>query len=68
MGSYTYDDFFQEVMIRIVENIKAIRDPRTFPGFFRQVAWSVARDEWRRFQGVPSEVPLSVSLQQSGNT
>lgn len=43
-----YQDFVQDVFLRLFKGLPHLRDARAFPGYFRQVVISVALDYLRR--------------------
>jgi RNA polymerase sigma-70 factor (ECF subfamily) len=43
-----YQDFVQDVFLRLFQSLPTLRHPRAFPGFFRRVALSVAVSHARK--------------------
>jgi len=43
-----YQDFAQEVFVRLFSWLPALHNPKAFPGYFRRVALSVVADTFRR--------------------
>jgi len=43
-----YEDFVQDVFLRLFAGLPQLRNPKAFPGYFRSVALSVASRWWRR--------------------
>jgi len=43
-----YEDFVQDVFVRFFANFHRLKNPSAFPGYFRQVAFSVLVDYTRR--------------------
>jgi RNA polymerase sigma factor (sigma-70 family) len=65
-----YDDFMQDVFLRLFTNLRQLRCPAAFPGYFRQIARSVAFDALRKAHGQVSlaeinEEELSTRLDQT---
>jgi RNA polymerase sigma-70 factor (ECF subfamily) len=46
--SYTYQDFIQEIFLRLFAGLPRLENVKAFPGYFHKVALSVAADYYRR--------------------
>lgn len=46
--SSEYQDFVQDVFTQLFKNLSALKDPKAFPGYFRQIVVSVAISERRK--------------------
>jgi RNA polymerase sigma factor (sigma-70 family) len=46
-GCGDYQDFLQDVMVRLFTALPNLRDYRAFPGFFRRIVVTTAADYWR---------------------
>jgi RNA polymerase sigma-70 factor (ECF subfamily) len=46
--SSEYQDFVQEVFTQLFKNLSALKDPKAFPGYFRQIVVTVAIGERRK--------------------
>ncbi|HVG09854.1 MAG TPA: sigma-70 family RNA polymerase sigma factor [Thermoanaerobaculia bacterium] len=56
-----YQDFVQDVFVRLFGSLRSLRNPKAFPGFLYQVARSVAASHARRSTGSKPE-PLDLAL------
>jgi RNA polymerase sigma-70 factor, ECF subfamily len=50
-----YEDFVQDVFVRLFGNLRSLRNPKAFPGFLYQVAHSVAASHARRSAALKAE-------------
>lgn len=53
-----YEDFRQEVFLRLLRFIEKLTDPKSFPGYFRRIVLSVAADQGRKKQTLPEAEEL----------
>lgn len=49
-----YEDFLQDVLVRLVGSLPQLKDVRAFPGFFRRIVFSIAIDTRRRQRRLPA--------------
>ena len=56
-GAFTaeYQDFVQDVFLRLFRGLPHLLNPKAFPGYFRQVALSVAADHSRKQFATPTD-------------
>jgi len=47
-GGGEYQDFVQDVFVRLFSGLHQLRNPKAFPGYFRSVALNVAAHHWRQ--------------------
>ncbi|HKO99606.1 MAG TPA: sigma-70 family RNA polymerase sigma factor [Pyrinomonadaceae bacterium] len=48
--AFEYQDFVHDVLVRLFANLSHLRDPKAFPGYFRQIVLSVAYGYLRKQQ------------------
>jgi RNA polymerase sigma-70 factor (ECF subfamily) len=53
-ASSEYQDFVQDVFVRLFAGLPQLRDPKAFPGYFRSVAHSVASHRWKKANARPT--------------
>lgn len=60
-----YEDFVQDVFLRLFRTLARLENPKAFPGYFRRVILSVAIDHARRLR---STVPETQTIAEAAST
>ena len=55
-----YQDFVQDVFVRLFAGLPQLRNPKAFPGYLRSIVLSVASHHWRRKGRAPSRTAFEV--------
>lgn len=56
-----YEEFVQDVFVRLFSSLPRLKNPKAFPGYFRRIVVSVAIDESRRKQSIEFRYPENPS-------
>jgi RNA polymerase sigma factor (sigma-70 family) len=62
-----YEDFVQDVFVKLFSHLPNLKEPKAFPGYFRQIALSVAYDHIRKYRSEPTISPEIIALTQTKN-
>lgn len=63
-----YQDFVQDVFVKLFGNLPHLKDAEAFPGYFRQIALSVAHDHVRKSLAEYKRNPLGVKPEDLGKS
>ena len=55
-----YQDFVQDVFVRLFAGLPQLRNPKAFPGYFRTIVLSVASSRWRSRGRAPYQTDAEV--------
>ena len=55
-----YQDFIQDVFVRLFAGLPQLRNPKAFPGYFRSIVLSVASQRWRSMSKAPYQTDAEV--------
>lgn len=55
-----YQDFIQDVFVRLFAGLPQLRNPKAFPGYFRSIVLSVASQRWRSRSKAPYQTDAEV--------